>query len=589
MKNDEYCNFLLDKFETYGLTNTNYENISEEKIGAFIFLYLLFSAREQGKSVSKNLKELFFSVSIPEDLRKKIEPYINESEDFAEINLDRYSQTTIRGIFFRTCCAIKGKFSVTKITEHLWWIIDCFLNVSEKDSFADFYSDENYSYHLFVEKKITNITFFNPDTESWIFNRISHELTGLVYYEKCINEDVTNDSFNPGKKYNKIFAFPPIYQKANNIKSPNNVRYVQNVQRTTEDKTETLINKVINSLEDGGRAVVLVSNALFTRTYSDYQNKLVKDKYLTYIINLPLGTIYPKNINASILVFNKTTDNKGIHFVDLRSFGPSQDTLRHFENVFQYVNQELVLDLLQSTKSEYSRFVNYEEIINKDCDLNNSTYIGIDFNNININIIAEELLSYENKREKFILGKEAVIFRGLQDTSVINEIDPSTLDPQEVFSSRLIKITDIVDNRITDSMAYIEDVNKSFEKFKLTERDIIISKTTTPIKVAIPDDKNIYPAANFFIIRINEDSELNRYYLKCYLESKEGLKQLKRLDSGGALPSFTKGNLEKIEIPYMKKIDQHILEQKYQDYENKILKMEMEIRIAREEQRRLVK
>ncbi len=149
-------------------------------------------------------------------------------------------------------------------------------------------------------------------------------------------------------------------------------------------------------------------------------------------------------------------------------------------------------------------------------------------------------------------------------------------------------MTDIVDNRITDTMSYIENPNSDFDKFRLTERDLIISKTAAPAKIAVPEDKNLYPSANFFIVRLNEDSRLNRYYLKCYLESEGGMKLLKMLQSGGSLPAFTKGNLENLEIPYKSKQDQDILEQKYREYENTILKMEKEICLARKSQKKLI-
>ena len=80
-------------------------------------------------------------------------------------------------------------------------------------------------------------------------------------------------------KFYRIYAFPPFFQKSSNRGRLSSVRFVQNMQRGAEDRTEELIDHVLDSLEDGGRAVVMVSNSLFKRNYAKLQKMFVKSKY----------------------------------------------------------------------------------------------------------------------------------------------------------------------------------------------------------------------------------------------------------------------------------------------------------------------
>ncbi|MBQ3687191.1 MAG: hypothetical protein II932_05115, partial [Treponema sp.] len=141
------------------------------------------------------------------------------------------------------------------------------------------------------------------------------------------------------------------------------------------------------------------------------------------------------------------------------------------------------------------------------------------------------------------------------------------------------------ENRIQDTMPAIEWLGREPEKFMLTNRDVIISKTAVPVKVAVPEVPFIYPAGNIFIIRLNEDSLLNRYYLKCFLESEEGLRRLRMLSSGSSLVSFTKGSLDRLEIPYKPAAEQKVLEERYRTCEAKIRRMEDELKKLKQEQK----
>ena len=142
-----------------------------------------------------------------------------------------------------------------------------------------------------------------------------------------------------------------------------------------------------------------------------------------------------------------------------------------------------------------------------------------------------------------------------------------------------------------------EQVNKPFvlgeeadmEKFRLKEGDIVISKIARPLKFVLPKkDCSIYPAGNFYIIRIKPGSELNPVYLKSYLESKQGSFALLQCSSGGTMLQISKSALLKLQIPFKSEKDQFNISTEYMYFENKIVDLELELIQARLYQKTLL-
>ena len=431
--------------------------------------------------------------------------------------------------------------SRTKTPERLFWLVESLLKFENDGSFAVFYDSPGFA--EYVGKK------------------------GLVNF---IGNETIHGTFS------RIYAFPPFFQKAAAGKT-SNIRLVQNVQRSAEDRTEKFIGQVLKGLDAGGRAVVMVSNSLFTRGYAELQRRFVDARRLTGIVNLPLGAVYPKNVSASLLVFDNRMDNRGIRFVDLRTCG------------FEQRPHSEVEQLLAADSSGYTQFATYEEVVAAGYSLNGSVYIGR-------KDAAHSHDSLDGGHKPFLLVNEARVFRGLQDSGrktdvfeIVHEEGKNESTP--TIKGRYLGIADIENNRVQDTMPYIAGLpgwkDSVLGKFRLTDRDIVISKTAVPIKVAVTEKEDIYPAGNIFVIRLNESSSLNRYYLKSYLESEEGMAKLLSLSSGSSIVSFTKESLYRIEIPYMPADRQKTFETEYKASEKRILELETGLAEERKRQRNL--
>jgi restriction endonuclease S subunit len=198
--------------------------------------------------------------------------------------------------------------------------------------------------------------------------------------------------------------------------------------------------------------------------------------------------------------------------------------------------------------------------------------------------------SSEPRKHFYALGEEAVIFKCIQDKSSIKfyneKVDPS----QNSFLARYLRISDIQDNRIQDSMSYIVSMDRDLSEYELRARDVLIAKVL-PVKttmLAASDNRRIYPDGNFFIIRLKEDSELTPGYLKGYLESKAGKRQLEQLASGGSMLAVTKGALERLEIPYKLKEEQDKYNGKYAEYQNLLQQLQQQIQDTKEKMDNLI-
>lgn len=551
MSREEFESFLKDSDDSMTIVQ-----VTEGSITGFVYLYLLYQAQEQGIALSEKVLIDWKEIPLPAELYKILEPYMENAPVLSTDIIAQCCCENISDYYAKAYSRISNAYPVTHTVSELYPLIEKILSVTPGDSFADFYGSSGFSKYLSERKACRNINWFEPDTARWLFKKLSRLLKG----EESETNSLSFNLFNPeeksaeqaGFKFSRIYAFPPFYQKMLNNSSSSNIRIVRNLQRGKTDRTEQFINQVVDSLLPGGRAVVFVSNSLFTRNYSEFQEKLIHDKYLTRVINLPAGTAYPNNVIPSLLVFDKNENNTGIRFEDCRT---------------QTLNQ-----LLYGDRILHEVFVEYSKIIEAGYDLNSKTYLGVQ--------------KFNEAPDFFVLGEEAQIFRGLQDTSEIDNVNPAN---PHYNPYRYLTISDIEHNRIKETMQFIRLHNEELKKFVLTYRDVVITKTAAPIKIALADaDKRIIPAGNFFVIRLKEDTKLHPCYLKCYLESCEGMEKLKLLSTGGSLVSLTKGSLEGIKIPYKSWDEQKELVEKYFDLESKINKLERELYNCFQEQGKLI-
>ncbi len=618
MTNNEIITFITHIY-THGIKI----EINSSNIDLFAYLFLIYNYEiDQHKSfeyqyeLTTRIGDCLDAVPLSQELRKYIEKF-NDYEfnyNFDKDEKELFTKQLIAALNYNDFY-FNDTYTEQTFFENYSIVLDL-LDIKKDQKFGIIYSSllpkqkEVVWEKLFrnefgsVDNKCT-VQSFSDSQEAWFFHKVMSRVNIENY--KYYNEEIINDNLYELKSFgkyhfDKMFVFPPFFQKIQE-KNSNNIRLVHNMMRAEEDKSVDLINQALSYLNVRGKALVLVSNSIFNKKYSNFHKELIENKKLTAVINLPLGYVYPNNISASFLFFENKKSNKGMWFLDLRN--------EKKEMVDILIKKELFKDYY-----ERSRFVTYALIKHNNFDLSFSTYrnqptpadqyvipeyeddYDYDYNSDNNTAPKYNIQNFNNlfvtdssnptTISPYILGKETTIFKGILD----NKLQPASENTKDKV--RLLRIADIEENRISNTMPLVDRPDHEYDKFSLKKGDLVIAKTANPLKIAVfdkisYDNGEIYASANLFIIRINEGSDLNPFYLKVFLESSEGRNELIRLSSGSTLTSFTKGNLELINIPRRSPFYQEQIKEDYISYEKQILKLREELEKYRYLQLRLLK
>lgn len=562
----------------------------QDRIGLYCLLYILYKLEQQkselfNKAYERPVDELIQNIECKDNIKKLLYKYAQFPKDFCESDLQFCNKFTIYN-FFKFIKGFDDPAATSVHIQLLSFIKKALLRFESKDKVANFYADPKLSTFLFEGSKIQSVMSFYDSEILYAFQLLKYDIFEHDENEILQNVDLKSKEIESNEKYSKIFAFPPFFQRQT-TETLSHTRTYTNMERSAEDNTEFYIKRVIDSLEDGGRATVIVSNSIFTRNYFDLQKFIIDNKYLTEIVYLPVGSINPPYVSASIFVFDKKKDNSDVIFMDLRDWNSEKETDR-ISNPIKNIDIEKFLKVESEDSCERPK-ISYERIIQNGYNLNISLYKESSQNRSDI-ICDEEYNPYEKAAKQFTLGDEARIFNGIHDNElIVFSDDPAIIcHAKEYGLKRFLKISDIVDNRIQDTMLVLDSVKPEGEDYAMTPSDVVVSKVY-PFKVAIcPAGEKIYPAANFFIIRLNPDSELDSCYVKAYLESEEGQNKLLSSASGGGLRAISKGIIAKIQIPYLSKEEQQRLKKTYMEFEKEIHDLEYKLRYTRECQQHVI-
>ena len=116
--------------------------------------------------------------------------------------------------------------------------------------------------------------------------------------------------FTEDGKFNKIFAFIPVFQ--NTIESQTR-RISQNVIYS-EDKSLDYIWKIANYLFDSERVVICISDYIFSEKAENFRKFILNTGHFEGLIRFPAGEIEPFNLGSALLIFNKNKYESSFRF-----------------------------------------------------------------------------------------------------------------------------------------------------------------------------------------------------------------------------------------------------------------------------------
>ena len=314
--------------------------------------------------------------------------------------------------------------------------------------------------------------------------------------------------------------------------------------------------KAINSINENGRAYVLMPTGALNSTLDEKNRKQVIDKGLLEMsISLPAGTRFFTNIDYSLLVFSKGNEN--VKMVDATSFYTKGRKKLKVDNIINAINDN---------SSEYVKIIDNSTIIENSYKLNSQPYF------------MEKIIVPHAKQLRTV----AKTFRGIQYSSK----QYTDLGPGEGKYS-VVKISDINDDFLDCSgLSTVDMPEDKVQKYLLKVNDILIVSKGYGLKLAYVKDlcgKQVIPTGNLNVIRV-KNSDVLPLYLYIFLMSSKGKALLEQNLAGASIKSLSKKALDEMDIPAIDLDTQEVIENRYLKLQEKIVKLKKDLQDSEEKQ-----
>lgn len=256
------------------------------------------------------------------------------------------------------------------------------------------------------------------EKSTWTYNmaRMNMFLHNIPYRDfNLVNGNTLKDNKfdNLAQKINIIVANPPFSTGWNPQEFNNDKRFNEYPRMAPKSKADfAFVQHMIYMLKDGGKCAVVVPHGLLFR--GDSEGEIRKylvghKKYLRAVIGLPSNMFYNASIPACILLFEKTTKDEKILFIEAsKEFVKNKN-----KNIMSDENIDKILDVFFNKKEvdKFSKLVSLKEIEDNEYNLNITRYIDtfeeeeeIDINAVNAELkkVNAEIAQVEKEIEEMI-------------------------------------------------------------------------------------------------------------------------------------------------------------------------------------------
>ena len=301
-----------------------------------------------------------------------------------------------------------------------------------------------------------------------------------------------------------------------------------------------ILNTVLH-LEEGGKAVIMTTNGT---TWNGGLSKSIRERFIKMgwieaVIALPANLYSSTSIPTSMLVLSK--GNKTVRMIDASSMaevGRRQNMLSDecITHIVSLLNED----------SDNAKSVSIEEMQKQDYAINPSRFLEVE-------IEIEDGVPFEDLIVK--------VTRGAQVKA--NELDEMVSEDPTDY--QYLMLANIQDGIISDELPFLKSMDKKMEKYCIKNNSLVISKNGAPVKIAVAsvsEGRKILANGNLYVIELDE-TKVNPYFVKAYLESENGSIALSRVTVGAAMPNIPVDGLKKIMIPCPELGEQNKIAEKY--------------------------
>lgn len=372
-----------------------------------------------------------------------------------------------------------------------------------------------------------------------------------------------------GLRFNKIFSNYPFGMNLRQLGSGQ--QYLQQIEsRVPTIRKATSSDWVFNCLlmdllEVGGKAVAIMTNgSTWNSIDSDTRKYFVEQGYIECVIELPAKLFGFTNIPTTMIVLSHGNDSiQMVDASDLCVKGRRQNV----------ITEELVARIydLCHTESILSRVVSIDELVANEYVLNPGRYF-----------VEEEAINNGVPFESIIKS----ISRGAHCSA--EQLD--AMVSKEPTNMQFLKTADIQDGLIIGPLQYLSYIEGNFEKYCIKDRNLIISKIGAPnYKIAVAsvaEGHKLLANANLYVIELDE-SKVDPYYLKAYLESSDGQARFKNIAAGTTVLSVGVKDLKAMIVPLPSMDEQKRIADRYLAAMEEVLRLRSQLQDATDRMKRV--
>ncbi len=299
--------------------------------------------------------------------------------------------------------------------------------------------------------------------------------------------------------------------------------------------------RLCEMLGPNGIGVAVMSlGGLWNTLDKSIRETFVKNKKIKAVIKLPSKLFSNTPIPVAMIVFGY--NKGGVQFVD----ASKEFVEGRRQNSMDANNIETIMDAM-NTDSSISRLVSVEEIAGNQFSFDPTRYIET-VEEIKDGVLFESII-------KSITRGAPLAARDLDDISSVLPTD-----------YQYMMLANIKNGIVDKELPYIKEIPPRFEKYCIHKGNLLLSKNGYPFKVAVAEpseDKTILANGNLYVIELDTE-KVDPYYIKAFLESEQGVSQIKRITVGAIIPNIGVAQLNTILIPLLPIEEQRKIALQYQ-------------------------
>ncbi|WP_322154750.1 N-6 DNA methylase [Paratractidigestivibacter sp.] len=278
--------------------------------------------------------------------------------------------------------------------------------------------------------------------------------------------------------------------------------------------------------EDGTAVGIMTGGSAFNSVDAKVRKHFVDQGWIRAVIALPEGVFYPYVSIGTTLVVLGHGNTGGVRIVDATDLGTDE---RRMVNLGEEDVGEILARLASDGK--HSRTLTPAELAENEYNLYAPRYL----------------------REKLQIPCPKQFGDVVETMTRGASLKASELDEltcTEDTGAYYLGLSDIQDGIISVQLPCLKSIDPKLGKYCVRNGDLLVSKTGSPIKVAVAevaDGNKVLACGNLYIVHLND--RVDPYYLAAYLSSSTGAKELSAAIKGTLVSTLNASDLKQITIP----------------------------------------